>query len=325
MKISVFGKSFGAVFCLASTLWAIQSGATTPRFLLLGTAAATGIYYPAGNAICRSVNKTRQLTGLRCSAQTSPGSSANLSRIANGQLDLLLAQADTQYHAYHGSQGFSAAGANKSLRSVFSLHTEAFTIVVRSDANIDHFDQLLGKRVNIGNPGSGHRQTMQVLMAAKGWQNNDFAALTELTTAQQVDALCENKIDAFVYLVGHPTVTLKQAANSCDVKILGVDDALVEQLVTQHNYYLRTHIAGGTYRSHKHDVNTLGVAASVIASKQTSEETVYQVVKSVFENLDGIRAMHPAFAELNKATMATTINIPLHPGARRYYREIGLL
>ncbi|HEA25695.1 MAG TPA: TAXI family TRAP transporter solute-binding subunit, partial [Ectothiorhodospiraceae bacterium] len=217
-------------------------------------------------------------------------------------------------------------GANKKLRAVFSVHAEPFTVVARADSGIKRFKDLKGKRVNIGNPGSGQRGTMEVVMDAMGWKKSDFKLASELKAAEQSKALCDNKIDAMVYVVGHPNGSIKEATTSCDTQLVTVDGAAIEKLVMDNDYYRTAKIPGGMYSTNKEDVYTFGVGATFVSSSDVPDETIYQVVKAVFENFDSFRKLHPAFNHLDKRQMVKDgLSAPLHSGAKRYYQEAGLL
>jgi len=302
------------------------SVAQAESFITIGTGGVTGVYYPTGGAICRLVNKERAAHGIRCSVESTGGSIYNLNTIRAGELDMGVAQSDWQFHAYNGTDGFADQGANKDLRSVFSMHAEPFTVVARADAGIKNFDDLKGKRVNIGNPGSGQRGTIEVLMKAKGWDKNDFSLASELKASEQASALCDNKIDAMVYVVGHPSGAIKEATTSCDSTLVAVNDATVDMLVGKNSYYRKVAIPGGMYRGNPDDVMTFGVGATIVSSAQVPDEVVYNVVKAVFENFDTFRKLHPAFITLKKEEMVRdALTAPLHPGAEKYYKEAGLL
>ena len=173
-----------AMFGFATTFGGVQM-ASAQQFVTIGTGGVTGVYYPTGGAICRLVNKGKKEHGIRCSVESTGGSVYNLNAIAAGELDMGVAQSDWQYHAYNGTSKFKDAGANKDLRAVFSVHPEPFTVVARADSGIKNFDDLKGKRVNIGNPGSGQRGTMEVIMTKKGWTKDDFKLASELKSAEQ--------------------------------------------------------------------------------------------------------------------------------------------
>jgi len=237
-----------------------------------------------------------------------------------------VAQSDWQFHAYNGTSKFKDQGANKELRAVFSVHPEPFTVVARADAGIKTFADLKGKRVNIGNPGSGQRGTMEILIEAMGWTKGDFALASELKAAEQSKALCDNKIDAMVYTVGHPAGSIKEATTSCDSVLVSVIGPVVDKLVDDNDYYRKATIPGGMYRGNANDTETFGVGATFVSSTQVPADTVYVVVKSVFENFSSFRKLHPAFNHLKKEQMVKDgLSAPVHDGAMKYYKEAGLM
>ena len=299
---------------------------TARTFITIGTGGVTGVYYAAGGAICRLVNKNTAEHGVRCSVEATGGSIYNLNTIAAGELDMGVAQSDWQHHAYYGTSQFAEQGPNKDLRAVFSVHAEPFTVVARADAGIATFADLKGKSVNIGNPGSGQRGTMEELMAVLGWTTEDFKIATELKSAEQSKALCDNKIDAMVITVGHPSGTIKEASTACDVVLVSVTGAEVDKLVADNAYYSYATIPGGTYQGTDADVNTFGTGATFVSSTNTPAETVREVVAAVFDNFEDFKKLHPAFGTLTKEQMVRDgLSAPLHDGAASYYREAGLL
>lgn len=296
------------------------------EFITIGTGGVTGVYYPTGGAICRLVNKNRKEHGIRCSVESTGGSVYNLNTIRAGELDMGVAQSDWQFHAYNGTSKFKDVGANKDLRAVFSVHPEPFTVVARAGSGIKDFNDLKGKRVNIGNPGSGQRGTIEVLMKAKGWTVDDFALASELKASEQASALCDNKIDAMVYVVGHPSGAIKEATTSCDSVLVNVSDADVAKLIKDNSYYRTATIPADMYRGNDAATETFGVGATFVSSANVPDKVVYEVVKAVFENFDTFRKLHPAFANLKKEQMVKDgLSAPLHPGAEKYYKEAGLL
>jgi TRAP transporter TAXI family solute receptor len=295
-------------------------------FVTIGTGGVTGVYYPTGGAIARLVNKGRKSHGIRCSVESTGGSVYNLNAIRAGELDMGVAQSDWQYHAYNGTSKFKDAGPNKDLRAVFSVHPEPFTVVARKDSGVTDFMQLKGKRVNIGNPGSGQRGTMEVLMGALGWSKDDFKLASELKAAEQSSALCDNKIDAMVYTVGHPNGSIKEATTSCDAVIVSVTGPKVKALVDKNDYYRVATIPGGMYRGTDADTMTFGVGATFVSSTKVPEKVIYEIVKAVFENFDDFKKLHPAFGVLKKEEMIKDgLSAPLHDGAKKYYKEAGLM
>ena len=315
-----------AVVVAAGALAAPAASAQDQQFFTIGTGGVTGVYYPTGGAICRLVNRNRSEHGLRCSVESTGGSVYNINTIRAGELEFGVAQSDWQYHAYNGTSRFEEQGAFEDLRAVFSVHPEPFTVVARAGADITTFDDLEGKRVNIGNPGSGQRGTMEVVMEAKGWTMDTFELATELRAAEQSAALCDNQIDAMVYTVGHPSGSIQEATTACDSVLVEVADEEIRGLVEDRPYYRMATIPGGMYRGNDEDTTTFGVGATFVTSADVSEEIVYTLVKSVFENFDDFTGLHPAFAVLQKEEMVSDgLSAPLHPGAERYYREAGLI
>jgi len=296
------------------------------KFITIGTGGVTGVYYPAGGAICRLMNKGRKSHGIRCSVQSTEGSIDNIELLKSGDIDVAVAQSDWQFHAYNGTDYFSNRKPLTDLRSLFSLHSEPFTVVARKDSGIRTFDDLKGKRVNVGAVGSGMRGTMDFIMKQKGWKYTDFAATTELSPAEQTQALCENKIDVMVYAAGNPNGAIQEVTTSCDTVLIPVEGPEIDKLIQENPYYAYTTIPGGMYIGSDKDVKTIGVKATFVAMKDLDDEVVYQLVKAVFDNFDSFRTLHPVFETLDPQRLVHEGNTaPLHPGAARYFKEKGML
>jgi len=298
--------------------------AMAEEFITIGTGGVTGVYYPTGGAICRLVNKGRKEHGIRCSVESTGGSVYNINTIREGELEFGVAQSDWQYHAFNGTSKFEDAGPFEDLRAVFSVHPEPFTVVARADSRITTFADLKGKRVNIGNPGSGQRGTMDVVLDALGWSTDDFALASELKAAEQSAALCDNQIDAMIYTVGHPSGSIQEATTACDSVLVSVTGEAIDGLINDNSFYRTATVPGGMYRGNDEDTTTLGVGATFVTSASVSDEAVYTVVSAVFDNIDDFRKLHPAFANLDPEQMSSAgLSAPLHPGAAKYYREQG--
>lgn len=302
------------------------STAAEQKFITIGTGGVTGVYYPTGGAICRLVNRSRKDHGIRCSVESTLGSSYNVNAIHAGELDFGVVQSDVQYKAYRGEGQFKNMGAYSDLRSVFSLHAESFTVVARTDVKAVKFEDLPGKRVNIGNLGSGQRSTLEQLLEERGESLDVYSLASDLPATEMSSALCDNRIDAMIYVVGHPSDSIKEATSSCQSNLLNVEGSYVDELLKKYPYYRRAVIKGGSYKGNLQDITTFGVSGTVVTSAKTSDQQVYQLVKAVFDNFDVFTRMHPAFLDLVKEEMVSaSLTAPLHPGAVKYYREIGLL
>jgi len=322
-------KTLAPSLCLLVASFCAQTNAASDKeYLTVGTGGVTGVYYPTGGAICRTLNKEskKNKLGLRCSVESTGGSIYNLNTIRQGELDIGIAQSDWQYHAYNGTSKFKAQGANKKLRAVFSLHAEPFTIVARADSKVHHIKDLVGKRVNLGNPGSGSRGTMEVVMDAFGWDKSTFKLAAELKAAEQSKALCDGNLDAIVYTVGHPNAAIKEATTLCDSVIVEISGPEISKLINNNSYYRSAKIPAGMYQGNDKDIATFGVGATFVSSTLTKPENVYQLVKSVFKNFNAFKKLHPALNNLTKEAMIKDgLSAPLHEGAKRYYTEVGLL
>ena len=304
-------------------------GAADRVFIAIGTGGPTGVYFVAGNSICRMVHreaaKWRQQKqhGLRCAAPSTGGSADNIENIRDGELDFGVVQSDLQFHAYNGTSRFVENRFDK-LRAVFSVHPEPFHILVGKGSGINSWADLKGKRVNIGNPGSGQRGTMEILMAAYGTTIGDFKAIAELTSTEQSKALCDDRIDAYGYTVGIPDAGVAVATDGCGARVLSLNSSVEQKLVAENPFYEFATIPRGTYRTSASEVTTFGVMATLVTSADQPDEVVYELVRSVFENLDDFRDLHPAFAQLDPGRMiGDGLSAPLHPGAEKYYRENG--
>ena len=292
----------------------------------IGTGSVTGVYYPAGGAICRLVNKGRESHGLRCAIESTGGSIHNLNAIRNGEIELGIVQSDWQYHALNGTASFKQAGPFAELRSVFSIHSEGFTVLVRRNSKIKTLKDLKGKRVNVGAMGSGQRATMEVVMDAFGWTMKDFAAATEYKPAEQTQALCENKVDATIYIVSHPNGAIQEATTTCDTVILEAAGPEVDKLIADNPYYAETVIPGGLYDRNAEDIRTFGIKATLVTSAAVGEDVIYEIVKAVFDNFEEFRNLHPALTYLDPKQLPLSANTaPMHPGAARYFKEKGML
>ena len=319
LSLSMLAASVG----LAASMMA-PSAVAQAKFMTIGTGGVTGVYYAAGGAICRLVNKDRAKHGLRCSVESTGGSVFNVNTIRAGELDFGVAQSDVQYNAYKGLKQFEKDGPYTDLRSVFSLHPEPFTVLARKEAGIKTIEDLKGKRFNVGNPGSGTRAAADELIAALGWKMSDFGLASELKADEHGAALCDNKIDAFFYGVGHPSANIQDPTTTCGAKLVPVTGPAVDKLVSTAPYYAKVDIPGGLYSGNPNPTPTYGVLATLVTSSKVADNVVYELVKVVFENFDDFKKLHPALAHLDpKKMIKDGLSAPLHPGAVKYYKEKG--
>jgi uncharacterized protein len=321
-------RSNPAPLPLATLLLAAALGAHSPsvmaqqKFITVGTGGVTGVYYAVGVAICRLVNKDRAKTNLRCSVESTGGSAYNVNTIKAGELDFGMAQSDVQYQGYKGTGAFKEPFAD--MRAVFSVHPEPFTLVARKEANVSSFADFKGKRLNIGNPGSGTRAAMDELLAALGMKTSDFSLASELKADEHGAALCDNKIDGFFYGVGHPSANIQDPTTACGAKLVPITGPAIDKLVSKNPYFAYATIPGGVYSGMPNPTKTYGVLATMVTTSKTPADTVYAVTRALFDNFEEFKKLHPAFAHLDPKTMVGDgLSAPLHEGAARYYREKG--
>ena len=313
---------YGGVVASMAAFGAAQAFAE--QFVSIGTGGVTGVYYPTGGAICRLVNKDRKSHGIRCFAESTGGSVYNINTVRAGELEFGVAQSDWQHHAYRGTSKFADKGKFKDLRAVFSVHPEPFTLIARKGADVSSFGDLMGKKVNVGNPGSGQRATMEVVMEAFSMKMSHFSLAAELKGSEMAQAICDGKIDAMIYTVGHPAAAVTEAATSCDVELVSVIGAPIDRLISDNSFYRVATVPGGMYAGSPNDTITFGVGATVITSADVPEKVVYTVVKAVFDNFADFKKLHPAFRNLKEEEMISDgLSAPIHPGAAMYYRERG--
>ena len=313
-------KSTVVVGVLAGT------SAFATEFITIGTGGVTGVYYPTGGAICRMMNKNKKDTGIKCTVESTGGSVYNIKTIKAGELDFGIAQSDVVYQAANGTGKFKDA-PYKDLRVVMSIHPELLTLAVRKDSGIKKFADLKGKVINIGNPGSGNEATVKMLLdTSKTVKLADIKA-EQLKAAECPNALKDKKIDGYFYMVGHPTANFKDAANSTDIDLISLKDVpAAQQLVKEKSYYAWGTIPAGMYKGVDHDTVTYGVKAVLVTSNKASEKAVYNMVKSILDNFDKFKKLHPAYKNLTKEDLLKGFDHKLlHPGAIKAFKEAGIL
>lgn len=294
------------------------------KFVTIGTGGVTGVYYAAGGAICRLMNKERAKHGIRCSVESTGGSVYNVNTIKGGELDFGVAQSDIQFNAVKGLAQFKEGGAHTDLRAVFSVYPEALTVLARKESGVKKFEDFKGKRFNVGNPGSGTRLTIDMLMTALGMKTGDFSLTSELKPDEHGAALCDNKIDGFGFVVGSPAANIQDPTTTCGAKLVAVSGPQVDKLVKDYPYFAHATIPGGVYPGNPEATKTFGVMASFVTSAKVPDNVVYAMVSAVFDNFEEFKKLHPAFSNLDpKDMVGSGMSAPLHPGAVKYYKEKG--
>ena len=297
-----------------------------PDVVTMGTGNIAGVYFPVGVALCRLANQHRRETNLRCAARPTAGSVANIAALRDGSLDLAIVQSDIQADALNGVGPFAEAGPYADLRSVMALYPELLTVVVRADGGVQRIEDLAGKRVVLGEPGSGTRALADALMQALGWTTASFAATPDIAPDRVGNALCGGEIDAFLYAVGHPSSLIQAVATDCDVTLVDAAGPAVDELVRETPSFVAATIPAGLYRGTPRSVATFGVSATLVTRAAVPQDSIYAIVSGIFGDFDMLRGLDPVLVGLDpEAMVADGLSAPLHPGAERYYREQGWL
>ncbi|QGZ31611.1 TAXI family TRAP transporter solute-binding subunit [Stutzerimonas stutzeri] len=316
----------GLLSCMLAGSLGVNTGMAQERFVTIGTGGQTGVYYTAGQSVCRFLNRAEVQPAIKCNAPSTAGSVTNIVSLQNGEYEFGFIQSDHQHKALNGLAPFDKDGPIEKLRAVFSLQTEILTVVARSDSGIESFDDLKGKRVNVGVPGSGSRDTFDEVMKAKGWTHADFALAGELKPAEMASALGDNNLDVITYVVGHPSGAIQEALTNVEARLIPVSGPEIETFLQGADYYTAAAIPAGLYPGVEATVPSIGGKAVLATTADTEPEVVYQLVKAVFDNLDRFKRLHPAFADLEAKDMIRVgLTAPLHEGAERFYKEKGWL
>ena len=296
-------------------------------FVTIGTGGVTGVYYPTGGAISRMVNQKADVYGIKATVESTGGSVYNINAVLSGDLEFGVAQSDRQYQAVNGMAEWEKAGAQKDLRAVFSIHPESITCIAAASVNAKSFADLKGKRINIGNPGSGQLQNSKDVLEAFGMSEETIHP--EYAKAVEAPSLLQDeKIDAFIYTVGHPNSNIKEATSGrIKVSIVPISGGGLDKLLDQYPYYAESMVPIKHYPNalNKEDVPSIGVKATLVTAASVSADTVYAITKEVFDNLEAFKKLHPAYSVLTKKNMLQGLSAPIHPGALKYYKEAGLV
>jgi len=295
------------------------------RFVTIGTGGLTGVYYPAGGAISRTVNAKQDEYNLKATVESTGGSVFNINAVISGDLEFGIAQSDRQFQAYKGQAEWDGKAQEK-LRAVCALHPESITLVAAADAGINTLADLKGKRVNIGDPGSGNRGNAIDALATAGLDWETDIQAEQVKAVESAKLLQDGRIDAYFYTVGHPNGSVMEAtAGKRPVKFIPIDQ--VDDLIKEFPFYAKSIIPKALYpkTANDGDVQTYGVKATLVTSSDVPEDVVYAVTKEVFENLESFKGLHPAFGVLTEQNMLEGNSAPYHDGAMKYFKEAGLI
>jgi TRAP transporter TAXI family solute receptor len=318
MKGSVFVKKISLVLAVVMVLSLLLTGCGSEANIRLATGGNTGTYYSFGTVVSQVLNEK---TGVHFTVQSTGASKANIQLIDAGEVEMALVQNDVMDYAYNGTDLF-AGEQTQSFRAMAAAYAEVVQIVVSPD--IKSVADLAGKRVSVGDAGSGVEFNAKQILEAYGVTFDDIQK-QNLSFGDSANAYKDNKLDAFFCTAGAPTTNISDLAITNDFAILSLDDAHIATLQASYPFYAKYPIPAGTYTGLDEDVTTVAVKATFIVDADLDEDTVYEMTKALFENKAEITEAHAKGAELDENYAVGSISVPFHPGAEKYFKEIGVL
>lgn len=314
-------KKKTSIIFLAMMLAVIMvfSGCGGKVSLKMATGGTTGTYYAYSGAVSQVLSS--KIDNISFDVQSTGASKANIFLVADKEADIAIVQNDVMYYASKGIDLFAEEGAVEGFSAMAGCYAEVCQIVSKS--NITSIEDLRGKRVSVGDIGSGCEFNARQILDVYGMSFDDIQ-VNNLSFGDSATALKDDKIDAFFCVAGAPTTAVVELATSNAINVLEIDDEHAEKLIADYPFYTKFNVPGGAYKGVDSDVQTVAVVATYIVSNDLDEKIVYEMTKALFENADEIAAAHPKGAELNPEYSVSGISIPMHPGALKYYKEIGV-
>ena len=296
--------------------------AAMDKLLALGTSSPSGVYSPVGKGICKLVNEGRLDHGVRCNAYNTGGSVYNVLAIVSGELDVAITRSDLVVRSHEGSAPFDTFGKIPQIRFITALYDNPVAVIAKADSDIKTFDDFLGQRINIGNMGSGKRSVSDMLFEITKWKHDDFSTVLELGTSKMGKAFCKGEVDILINAMGMPDPFYDNLVNDCGAVFLDIPQSIMGKVLQQGPYFVETKIPAGLYESNPKDIRTFGNKAVLITSSRVHEDTIYLLTKAIFDDLERFNKIHPALTTSTPASMLRgAIDVPIHPGAARYYKE----
>jgi TRAP transporter TAXI family solute receptor len=319
MTNNVSRRSFGLLGTAVALAVGFGAPAMAQSQLSIATGGTGGVYYPMGGGLAEIINN--HVDGYSATAEVTGASVENMGLIALGDADLAIGLADTVSQAYSGTGRFEGQELPM-IRAVTSLYANMVQIVALEGSGITSLEDLRGKRVSIGAPGSGTEVNTNAILAANGISYDDIEE-QRLNFNETADALSNGDIDAGFWSVGAPTSSILNLSTTQDIVILALSDAELDAAIAEDETFTKTTLAGGTYTGVDEDITVLGIPNVLTVSSEMSEDVVYAITKAMFENIAELQAVHPAAQETTVEFGLSATPVPMHPGAIRYYEEIG--
>lgn len=313
-------KKSGKLFALAALAVAATCGAAgAADYLSIATGGTAGTYYPIGGAIAAAVTKG---SDIQATAETGNASVANVNLVATGEIEVAFAQNDITYWAYNGMIMFEGKPL-QNLRTIAALYPEHVQLITARNAGVTNFEDLKGKRVGVGAPGSGVEADVRAIFQVYGLTYDDMKA-EFLDFAATSSRFKDNQIDAGFVVSGYPTSSIMDLAATKDVTLVSFDDETLAKLSATHPYFVASEIPGGTYSGMDSATKTPAVMAMLVTRDDVPEELIYKFTKAMFENIADVQASHAQGRAISLDKALSGLTAPLHPGAAKFYKEAGL-
>ncbi|GAA0700773.1 TAXI family TRAP transporter solute-binding subunit [Marinobacterium maritimum] len=310
-------RSIGAAALAGALSMSVQAS----DYINILTGGTSGVYYPMGVALSKIYND--QIDGAKASVQSTKASVENLNLIQIGRGELGFALGDSVNSAWQGDQDAGFPQKLDKLRGLTAIYPNYIQIVASKDSGIRTLADLRGKRVSVGAPRSGTELNARRVFGAAGLSYDDFSRVEYLPFGQSVELIKNRQIDATLQSAGLGVASIRDLSTSVDITIVPVSAEVAKAL--NNPAYISTTIPAGTYEGQDADVSTVAVVNFLVTSTNVSDDSAYQMARQLFENRDRLEAAHAAGRQIKLENALNGMPVPLHPGAERYYREVGLI
>lgn len=300
-------------------VFAFAGVASAQTFVSLATGGTGGTYYPIGGGMADIIS--RNLPDVQMTAETGNASVANLNLIGTNQIEMALVQNDVAYFAYNGQMMFDKA--YKNVRTVAVLYPETIQVIAMKKSGVKKITDLPGKRVSVGAPGSGVLADVQLIFRVLGYKfgdmNTDFLDFNN--TAQRMK---DGQLDVGFVVAGYPTASIMDLATLHDITLVEFDEELIDKLHSEYPFFVKQVVPAGTYKGVDKDTTTVAVQAMWVCDAGLSDDLVYRITKAFWENVEDLYQVHARARQITLDTALEGVSVPVHPGAAKYYKEVGM-
>ena len=289
--------------------------------LILATGGTSGTYYPFGGAIAQIFNS--KITNMNVTAQSTGASVENLKLIGKKEAELAIVQNDMTDYAYNGVEAFKD-GKVENVRAIATLYPEVIQIVASAESGINSLTDIKAKKFSVGAPGSGVEANARQMFEVMGMTYNDFTA-NYLSFSESADSFKDKHIDGFLFVSGIPNAAIQDITATSELKFVSLSDDAISKIVEKYPFYTPYTIPAGTYKGQDTDVKTVAVNATLVVGAEVSDKVVYDLTKALFENQAELATAHAKGKLLSLETAVKGVSVPYHPGAEKYYKEVGAI